>query len=187
MRVIGGSAGGQRLTAPRGGQTRPTSDRAREALFSMLADVVTGARVLDLYAGSGALAIEALSRGAASAVCVERSSRAAGFIRDNLARTGFSDAATVLRQDAAAFARQPSGAPFDLVLADPPYAAALPAVYRLIDALHRAAALAGPVTVAIERDRRDPELGAPPPPWLAPEPPRAYGDTVLLLAKGASP
>ena len=97
MRVVAGEFGGRRLRAPRGAGTRPTADRVREALFSMLGDV-SGARVLDLYAGSGALGIEALSRGAASAVFVERDAQAAATIRRNLDELGTEG--DVRRQDA---------------------------------------------------------------------------------------
>ncbi len=100
MRVVAGEFRGRRLRAPRGRRTRPTADRVREALFSMLGDVA-GARVLDLYAGSGALGIEALSRGAASAVFVERDPRAVAAIRRNLDASGAE--AAVRRQDALRF------------------------------------------------------------------------------------
>jgi 16S rRNA (guanine966-N2)-methyltransferase len=117
MRVIAGEFRGRRLAAPRGARTRPTADRVREALFSMLGDV-SGARVLDLYAGSGALGIEALSRGAESVLFVERDARAAGVIERNLASLGLDEA--VLRQDAVRFLARAEGT-FDLVFCDPPY------------------------------------------------------------------
>ncbi|HYN52156.1 MAG TPA: 16S rRNA (guanine(966)-N(2))-methyltransferase RsmD [Thermoleophilaceae bacterium] len=117
MRVIAGEFGGRRLHAPRGGATRPTADRVREALFSMLGDV-SGARVLDLYAGSGALGIEALSRGAASAVFVENELGAAVNIRRNLETLGAQG--DVRRLDALHFLATDRG-PFDLVFCDPPY------------------------------------------------------------------
>ena len=117
MRVVAGEFKGRRLRAPRGLRTRPTADRVREALFSMLGDV-SGARVLDLYAGSGALGIEALSRGAASAVFVERDARAASAIRDNLRALELDQA--VRRQDALRFLAANEGT-FDLVFCDPPY------------------------------------------------------------------
>ena len=117
MRVVAGEFGGRRLQAPRGRATRPTADRVREALFSMLGDVA-GARVLDLYAGSGALGIEALSRGAASALFVENDARAAEVIRRNLDALGAEG--EVRRQDALRFLSTAAG-PFDLVFCDPPY------------------------------------------------------------------
>jgi 16S rRNA (guanine966-N2)-methyltransferase len=122
VRVIAGTAGGVRLgPVPPG--ARPVSDRAREGLFSSLGARIGGAIVLDLFAGTGALGIEALSRGAEHAVFVDRSGRAADAVRDNLARTRLGDRATVRRGEAGAFlGRQdrPEG-PFDLVFLDPPY------------------------------------------------------------------
>ena len=122
MRVVGGTARGRPLRAPRGAATRPTSDRVREAVFSMLTslDRIDGAAVLDLFAGSGALGIECLSRGAESAVLVDSSPDAVAAIRHNLGVLGPDrDRATVVRSDAL---RYLADAPrFDLVLADPPY------------------------------------------------------------------
>ena len=121
MRVIAGSAKGMRLgPVPPG--VRPVSDRAREGLFSSLAMEVPGARVLDLYAGTGALGIEALSRGAEHVVFVDRAYEASAAIHDNLDRTHLGDRAAVVTQAVAAFvAEAPTGTPFDLVLLDPPY------------------------------------------------------------------
>lgn len=118
MRVIGGTFRGATIFAPPGRATRPTSDRVREALFDLLGP--PGARVLDLYAGSGALGIEALSRGAAHATFVETGRRARAALRRNLDKLGLASRARVSAVDAAS----PSalrGGPFDLVLADPPY------------------------------------------------------------------
>lgn len=120
MRVIAGELKGQRLVAPRGWKVRPTSDRAREAIFSALGDV-EGARVLDLYCGTGALAIEALSRGAASAVMVDRDTRPA---LGNVERLGLGERVELIRADAAAWlATTEEGEPrrFDLVFVDAPY------------------------------------------------------------------
>lgn len=121
MRVVAGSRKGHRIDVPRGVRTRPTSDRVRAAIFSILGSV-EGARCLDLFAGSGALGIEALSRGARTCLFVERDRRACRVIRANLERLGFEDAAVrcadverALREEAA------SGRRYDLVLADPPY------------------------------------------------------------------
>lgn len=122
MRVVAGSARGRRLRAPAGDTTRPTTDRVREAVFNALGSLgaLDGAVVVDLFAGSGALGIEALSRGAASAVFVETDRRAVEVIEDNLAELGFGDRATVIRRPVDdAVASLP--APVDLVLADPPY------------------------------------------------------------------
>ncbi len=122
MRVIAGELGGQRLVAPRGWKVRPTSDRVREAIFSALGDKVAGARVLDLYCGTGALAIEALSRGAAGATLVDRDTRAA---LGNVERLGLRDRVELVRADVPRWlARHVAGseAPrFDLVFVDAPY------------------------------------------------------------------
>ncbi|HET7727694.1 MAG TPA: 16S rRNA (guanine(966)-N(2))-methyltransferase RsmD [Candidatus Limnocylindrales bacterium] len=121
-RVIAGSARGVRLLAP-GEGTRPLTDRVKQTLFAVLEPDLAGAHVLDLFAGSGAGAIEALSRGAAAAVLVEHDRRAVDVIRTNLARAGVADRARVVRADAVAWLRADAAAagPFDLVLADPPY------------------------------------------------------------------
>ena len=187
MRVIAGSARGHRLEAPAGRDVRPTADRVREALFSSIGPRVVGARVLDLFAGSGALAVEALSRGATAATLVERDRRAAAVAERNLARTRLAGRALLMRCDAAAFATEPRGGPFDLVLADPPYQDPLPEVYRLLSGLHAAGALAPGVTVVVERDRRDPHLETDPPPFLALDRRRVYGDTVLLYLRADPP
>jgi 16S rRNA (guanine966-N2)-methyltransferase len=117
LRIVAGEFKGRRLVAPRGARTRPTADRVREALFSMLGDV-SGARVLDLYAGSGALGIEALSRGAASATFVEREPAAVAAIERNLEPLGAD--AVVERADALRWLARAQG-PFELVFCDPPY------------------------------------------------------------------
>jgi 16S rRNA (guanine966-N2)-methyltransferase len=122
VRVIAGTAKGVRLApVPRG--VRPVSDMAREGLFSSIASEVPGAIVLDVYAGTGALGIEALSRGADDAVFVERSAAGAAVVRANLARTHLEDRGKVVRVDAASFVMNgdTSTGPFDLVLLDPPY------------------------------------------------------------------
>src|SRR5881409_2533008 len=120
MRVIAGRAGGVRLTSPKSG-VRPTMDRVKSAIFSSLGERVPGARVLDLFAGSGALGIEALSRGAASAVFVERAAPAQAALRANLEALGIE--ADVRRADVRAFVRNVSeaGRTYDLVFLDPPY------------------------------------------------------------------
>ncbi|HEV8089916.1 MAG TPA: 16S rRNA (guanine(966)-N(2))-methyltransferase RsmD [Actinomycetota bacterium] len=138
MRVIAGSAKGVRLARVPAG-TRPLSDMAREGLFASLAGLVDGARSLDLYAGTGAMGIEALSRGAERATFVDRSAAAVAAVRENLRLTGFEAAGTTVR---AAVERWVSGAPaqqgvFDLVLCDPPYdlgGTALSAVLASLDA-----------------------------------------------------
>src|SRR3954454_2222592 len=122
VRVVSGSARGRRLATPEGTDTRPTTDRVKEATFNALGslDAVAGAEVLDLFAGSGALGIEALSRGAAAATFVDQAPVARRALAANLDRVGLADRATVVGADATTFAPRASSAP-DLVLADPPY------------------------------------------------------------------
>jgi len=176
VRVVAGRLGGRRLRAPRGRDTRPTSDRVREALFAMLGPL-EGLRVLDLFAGSGALAIEALSRGAATATLVERDARAVEVIRANLAALELSsEEARVVHRPARVAMRDASarGDAYDLVLLDPPYRDA-PALGReLSQALP--AVLAPDARVVAESDRRAPlELGLP----VVVE--RRYGDTLIRI------
>jgi 16S rRNA (guanine966-N2)-methyltransferase len=171
MRVVAGEFRGRRLQAPRGRSTRPTADRVREALFSMLGDV-SGARVLDLYAGSGALGIEALSRGAASAVFVERDAAAVAAIRRNLETVG-AGAADVRRQDVLRFLAAATDR-FDLVFADPPYDSAPRLAAPLSAALP--AVLDENALIVTESSKRTPlELTLP----LARE--RTYGDTRIAI------
>ena len=170
---MAGSYGGRRLTAPRGARTRPTSDRVREALFAALGDV-EGARVLDLFAGSGALGIEALSRGAAQATFVDSAAAAVRAVRANLA--GLGVAGEVHRTDARAFLRtaRKGGRQYDLVLIDPPYRRARTLADDLAGTLPPV--LASGARVVAESDRRAPlELGIP----LLDE--RRYGDTLIRI------
>jgi 16S rRNA (guanine966-N2)-methyltransferase len=179
MRVVAGRLGGRRLRAVPGEATRPTSDRVREALFSVVGERVVGARVLDLFAGTGALAIEALSRGAASAVLVEQAPRAIAVIRANLEALDLGRVATVRRTKAEAYLRTQRDGPFDLVFLDPPYAIGVGVLAGLLARLERGA-LAPGALVAVESSAR-----AEPPPWpagLHPDSPRRYGDTALHLA-----
>jgi 16S rRNA (guanine(966)-N(2))-methyltransferase RsmD len=176
MRIVAGRYGGRRLTAPPGNATRPTSDRVREALFQRLGPL-DGASVLDLFAGSGALALEALSRGAAHATLVDSAPAAIRAIRTNVAALGLPDEQVeVRRQDVRAFLRSARAArhEYDLVLLDPPY--------RLADELGRElspllrAVLASGGRVVSESDRRAPlDLD----PDLPPTDERRYGDTLI--------
>jgi len=122
VRVVAGTARGRRLRAPNGLETRPTSDRVREAVFNALAsmDAITGTEVLDLFAGTGALGIEALSRGAARCTFVEWAARPRGTVVDNLETVGLAEQSTVSASDAWAFLAR-STVHFDLILLDPPY------------------------------------------------------------------
>lgn len=187
MRVIGGEARGRRLQAPRGRRTRPTSDRVREALFSSAADLVPGAVVLDLYAGSGALGIEALSRGAQYAVFVDDDRGAVRAIQANLSELRLHARARVAAVDAARFCRAPrreaGGEVFDLVFCDPPYAEPLPAVLRRLADLAAAGGLHPGAAVVIERERRDPDLVAEVPPGFEHDRDRTYGDTLLRVLR----
>ena len=177
MRVIAGSAKGTRLVqVPEG--VRPVSDRVREGLFSSLADRVDGAHVLDLYAGTGALGIEALSRGAADAVFVDRDRGSVAAIRQNLARTGFEDRAWVLGAEVARWLEGSEGR-FDLVFLDPPYGADPAQVERALATLAAKALLRAGFTVAVTRGRRSSTLVIPLD-W-APARRLAYGDSVVTL------
>lgn len=169
-RIIAGSARGRRLVTPRGLATRPTSEKVRGAVFNLLGQFFEGGEVLDLYAGSGALALEALSRGCARATCVEVDRAAAEVIRRNADGTGFgSRVEIVCAPVAGAVARLPRGA-FDLVFIDPPYAdgpePALAAVAPLVRSGGRvvaehaakrppAADRYGPLTLVDRRDYGD--------------------------------
>ena len=122
MRIIGGTAGGRLLKVPKGYAVRPTPDLVRQAVFNSLGASVTGARVLELFAGTGALSLECLSRGAVHAVCVEKSNRHAGFLRQNFETAQLDAARLEVRvQDAFTALPQLAGRQFDLILADPPY------------------------------------------------------------------
>lgn len=177
MRVIAGSVGGRRLLAPKGQTARPTSDRVKEALFSALAPSLPGARVLDLYAGSGALGIEALSRGAAAAVFVESDDRALRVILRNLDELAL-EGAVVHGERVARFCRNPAGGPFDIVLADPPYAVSSDAVVEQVEELAAAGALAPGAVLVVERPAGG-DLVAASGSAVAWGRVRAYGDTIL--------
>ena len=186
MRITGGTHRSRALRAPRGTATRPTSDRVREALFGALAaaGLVEGARVLDLYAGTGALAFEALSRGARSATLVESGREALAVLRANAASLGLEDLVHVVPATvAAAAARLPQEGPFDLVFADPPWALVEDgAAVRDLARLVAAGVLSEDATVVLEHSART----APPDvPGLAAERTRRYGDTALTLYKPA--
>lgn len=150
MRVVAGAFKSRALRAPKGSSTRPTSDRVRESLFAVLGDL-SGLRVLDLYSGSGALAIEALSRGAASAVCVESNRVAAAVIVENRDSLGLGPRLEVVVRRVAEAKKQLRG-PFDLVLADPPWALLAEAKRDLEGVLD----LAPEALIVLEHAARDP-------------------------------
>ena len=150
MRVIAGTLKGRRLETPDWPGLRPTSDRLRETLFNVLAPRIAGARFLDAYAGTGAVGIEALSRGAAHVTFVEQDRRAQRLIRQNLARCGVQDRHAIIRAGFAGTAAPPAG-PWDLLFLDPPYGAA-----HLIQAIELAAPLVTPgALLVIEHAKRD--------------------------------
>jgi 16S rRNA (guanine966-N2)-methyltransferase len=176
-RVIAGTAGGRRLTMPRGRATRPTADRVREGLFSSLGGSLAGRSFLDLYAGSGAVGIEAASRGAAPVLLVERDARALAALHVNLEATALSGVS--VRGDAVerVLAAQPAAA-FDVCFLDPPYATA---VEPTLDLLVGNGWLAADGLVVVERASRDGEPGWPAP--VVTERSRRYGDSTLWYGR----
>jgi 16S rRNA (guanine966-N2)-methyltransferase len=174
MRIVAGTARGLRLHAPPGDRVRPTSDRVREALFNALGslDAVEGARVLDLFAGTGALGIEALSRGATSVTFVERDPGVVRVLKDNVCGTGFDDRSDIRRADARRYL-QGVDQTWDLALVDPPYA------FDEWDAL-LADLPADLVVVESDRPIEVPE------PWTVVRH-RRYGGTVVTIARRSAP
>ena len=182
LRVIAGSAGGRRLVAP-GRGARPTTDRVKESVFAALGDArLADAAVLDLYAGSGALAIEALSRGASRAVLVETARDAVTAIETNLEATGFAERARVVASPVGAFLGRevPADAPFDLAFLDPPYETPADEVGAVLTQLVRPGWLAPDAAIVQERGTAD-EQPAWPPGWATTWQ-RAYGDTLVAVA-----
>ncbi len=182
---MAGAARGRRLRTPRGDATRPTSDRVREALFSRLEheELLRGARVLDLYAGSGALGLEAASRGATAALLVDSARAAADACRANAATTGLPGVA-VRGAPVATVLAGPPAEPYDLVLADPPYDLPEATLAGVLATLVDAGWLADGSVVVVERAHRGPE-----PTWpagLLRFDTRRYGETVLWFAEPVS-
>lgn len=191
-RIIAGGAHGTRLTAPDGRATRPTTDRVREALFNALAawngtaggpaeDQCRGLALLDLFSGSGAVGLEAASRGADPVHLVERDRRAAGVICRNLAATGLG--ARLHVRDVAAFLAAPAPVVFDVIVADPPYALPGDELSELLGAAVSGGFLADDGLLVVERSSRDPE-----PRWpdgFGPGARRDYGETALFLCRPA--
>lgn len=181
-RIIAGSAGGRRLNTPPGPGTRPTADRVREALFSRLEHlgVILEADVLDLYAGSGALGLEAFSRGATSATFVEMNRGVAHVIRGNVRSLGFSPV-RVVTQAVEKFLATPASVEANLVLMDPPYSVSEDALKEALRLLVDGKWLAPGALVVVERSSRSPE-----PTWpdaLEPWDPRVYGETTMWFAE----
>lgn len=155
VRIIGGEYGGRRLEFPDQRGLRPTADRVRETLFNWLAPVLSGARVLDLFAGSGALGLEALSRGAGQVLLVEQARQVADKLRQNVELLGASDRAQVRQADALRLlAGGPPEAPFDIVFLDPPFADGLLA--RVMPLLVQGGWLAADAWVYLEQDSSHP-------------------------------
>jgi 16S rRNA (guanine966-N2)-methyltransferase len=167
MRIVAGEFGGRKLVMPRDSRVRPTADRVREAWMSILTESLPGARVLDLYAGSGALGLEALSRGAVSAEFVELNAPSLRALKANIAALGLEARCTVHRGDALAFAERLAPAAFDVAFADPPYAH--DAAARLV-ALFRRTPFARILSVEHAADLSLPGDGT-----------RRYGDTALTF------
>lgn len=183
-RIVAGTLGGRRIVAPAGDRTRPTSDRVREALFSALESMadLDGARVADLYAGSGAVGLEALSRGASHVLLVESDPRVARVVRQNIAALGVGSAARlVIAKVGAALAANPGGESYDVVFADPPYAVPDEEVTAVQAALVDGGWLAADAVVVIERATRSGPLT-----WvkgITGEHSRRYGETTLWYGR----
>jgi 16S rRNA (guanine966-N2)-methyltransferase len=187
MRIVAGQYKGKPIAAPEGRSTRPTSDRARESVFNILEHApwvpeVRGARVLDLFAGSGALGLEALSRGAAFCLFVETDEAARGAIRDNVETLHLFGCTRIHRRDATDLGPRPSsaGAPFDLVFLDPPYAKGLGE--RALAELVAHGWLAHGAAVVFERGEAEPDIQ---PEGFEPIDERRYGAAKVLFLKGA--
>ena len=191
-RVIAGAAGGRRLAVPDGRGTRPTSDRAREGLFATIVSMtgsLAGARVLDLYAGSGAVGLEALSRGAEHVLLVESGPRAGRVIRDNIVAIGLAGAEVVTGRVERVLARGPalSGdnrGRYDIVFADPPYALVADEVSGMLVALADRSWLAPEALVIVERATRSGPVNWPA--GFAADRARRYGEATFWYGRGPS-
>src|SRR5215472_5094384 len=184
-RVIAGEAGGRRLAVPGGRGTRPTSDRAREGLFATITSItgsLAGARVLDLYAGSGAVGLEALSRGAGHVLLVESGGRAAGVIRANIEAVGLPGAEVITDRVERVLTRGPARGRYDLVFADPPYALADDEVARMLTALADRGWLAPGALVVVERATRSGPVSWPA--GFEPDQARRYGKATFWYGRG---
>ena len=184
-RIVAGTLGGRRIAAPVGQHTRPTSDRVREALFSTLESLteVSGSRFMDLYAGSGAVGLEALSRGAAAVLLVESDPKAARIIRENIALLGVGSGARLEtgKVETILESGPPDGQPYDVVFADPPYAVPDDDLTAMLAALVDGAWLAADAVVVVERATRSAV-----PRWvpgLTSERSRRYGETTLWYGR----
>ncbi len=186
-RVIAGAAGGRRLAVPPGTGTRPTSDRAREGLFSSwesLLGTLSGVRVADLYAGSGAVGLEALSRGASHALLVEADARAARIVRDNVRTLGLPGAEVRTGKAEQIVTGPAPGDPFDVVFLDPPYAVTNDDLGEILLTLRAQGWLADDALVTVERSTRGGEFVWPQ--GFEPVRARRYGEGTLWYGRAAS-
>lgn len=187
-RIIAGAARGRRIKAPAGQRTRPTSDRVREALFSSLdaeLGTIAGLRFLDLYAGSGAVGLEARSRGAGIVTLVEQDRRTAGLIRNNARTLGFSSGIEVVTGPVAGVLGGTPHAPYDVVFLDPPYAVDTDTVRSDLAGLVAQGWLADGATVVVERSSRSDRLDWPE--GLICSRSRKYGETTLWYGHASEP
>jgi 16S rRNA (guanine(966)-N(2))-methyltransferase RsmD len=183
-RIVAGRLGGRRISAPAGPHTRPTSDRVREALFSALESMtdLRGARFADLYAGSGAVGLEALSRGAVQVLLVEADPRAGRVIRGNIDALDAAPAARLAPGKVAqVLAAGPPDGPYDVVFADPPYAVPEEEITAMLAALVDGGWLAADAVVVVERSSRGPEINWVP--GITGERSRRYGETTLWYGR----
>jgi 16S rRNA (guanine(966)-N(2))-methyltransferase RsmD len=184
-RIVAGVHGGRRLATPGGRDTRPTADRVREALFGSLSTLteLAGARFADLYAGSGAVGLEAASRGASHVLLVEADARAARAARSNITALGAGATVTLTTAKVERVLADPPDAPYDIVFADPPYAMEDDEVARVLAGLLDGGWLAPDALVVVERATRSPE-----PRWpsgLTMIRGRRYGETTLWYGRGS--
>lgn len=185
-RVIAGAAGGRRLAVPPGTATRPTSDRAKEGLFSTLESLrgtLAGARVMDLYGGSGAVGLEALSRGAAHVLLAESDPRAARTIRENAAAIGLPGAEVRAGRAEKVVAGPPPAEPYDVVFLDPPYDTADADLREILLTLGSGGWLAADTLVTVERRTRGGDFGWPA--GFEPLRSRRYGEATLWYGRAA--
>jgi 16S rRNA (guanine966-N2)-methyltransferase len=185
-RIVAGTLGGRRITAPPGRDTRPTSDRVREALFSTLEAMTNlhGVRFADLYAGSGAVGLEAASRGAARVLLVEAEAKAARIARANVSALGLGEVVEVAPRRVDTVLALAPDRPYDVVFADPPYAMEADEVARMLAALAEGGWLAPDAVVVVERSTRSPE-----PDWpasLSDQRGRRYGETMLWYGRASA-
>ncbi|MEX0957444.1 MAG: 16S rRNA (guanine(966)-N(2))-methyltransferase RsmD [Rhizobiaceae bacterium] len=178
MRIVGGELRGRTLVTPRSTAIRPTSDRIREAIFNIVAHRrpggLEGARVLDLFAGTGALGIEALSRGAAMCLFIEEAAEARGLIRDNVETFGLAGRAKIFRRDATSLGEIGTIRPFDLVFADPPYRKGLGE--RALESALAGGWMTPGATIVLEEAADAPST---PPSGFSLADEREYGDTII--------